>query len=82
MQEQGWFVYALYSEVSNIIYVGMSEHPEKRLEEHNKGKVRSTKAHKPWKKIFQEFIGDSGLARKKEKYYKSAVGKRKLKKLL
>ena len=77
-----WYVYSLYSYKSDIIYVGMSQDPEKRLLEHNNGKTRSTKAHIPWVKFFQEEIGERGKAREREKYYKSASGKKKLKKLL
>ena len=77
-----WYVYALYSPGSDIIYVGMSERPEERLEEHNRGKVKSTKGHIPWRKFFVVEAGDREAARRIEKYYKGASGKRKLRKIL
>jgi len=47
-------VYILKSLNYNHYYVGHSADVEKRLFEHNSGKVRSTKAYKPWKIIFTE----------------------------
>jgi len=78
-----WYIYAIYSKVSDIIYVGMSETPERRLQEHNSGKVRSTKAHTPWYCFYiEEAATDTEQSRKREKYYKSAAGKRFLRKEL
>jgi putative endonuclease len=77
-----WFVYVLRSEINEQLYVGMSESPDTRLLEHNKGKVRSTKSFRPWKRVFLEEVGDTVQARKREKYLKSGVGKEWLKKKL
>ncbi len=82
MENGAWWIYGLYSESSDIIYVGMSEQKDIRLKEHNAGKVKSTKAHVPWIKFFEEFIGSIEEARKQEKYYKNASGKRKLRTIL
>ena len=82
MEKSGWWVYAMISTKSHIIYVGMSEQVEQRVKVHNNGKVKSTKGHTPWECFFQEYIGDRVRAREVEKYYKSGVGKRKLKKML
>ena len=60
----------------------MAENIERRLQEHNKGKVKSTKYYKPWSLFYTEYVGNRSCARKKEKYYKAASGKRKLKLLL
>jgi putative endonuclease len=65
-----------------MIYVGMSEDPQRRLAEHNSGKVRSTKAHLPWVLFFTEQAVDSATARTKEKFYKSSTGKRSLRNFL
>jgi putative endonuclease len=70
-----WKVYAIYSLVNQIIYVGMSQEPDERLRQHNAKKVKSTKAYAPWKRFFlSESIGNTIEARKLEKYYKSASG--------
>lgn len=76
------FVYVLYSEKFDRRYVGMSSGIEKRLKEHNAGKTKSTKAFVPWKVIHTESFNDRISARKREKYLKSAAGRRDLKKIL
>jgi len=38
--------------------------------------VRSTKAFVPWIKVFQKRVGNREDARKVEKHYKSAAGRR------
>jgi hypothetical protein len=47
-------VYILKSLIDGSHYVGMSDNPVRRLEEHNRGKVTSTKAKIPWEKIYEE----------------------------
>ncbi len=75
-----YIVYAIKSEDSGRIYVGMSLDPKRRLKEHNSGKVFSTKGFRPWILIFFENCGTKRTyARKREKYWKSGIGKEKLK---
>ncbi|WP_200974974.1 GIY-YIG nuclease family protein [Echinicola sp. 20G] len=74
-------VYALRSEVAKRIYVGFTSDLERRLEEHNAGKTKSTKGFTPWKLIYKEEVESRALARKREKYWKSGIGKEKLKTL-
>jgi putative endonuclease len=68
--------------VDGRIYVGQTKEIENRIKEHNSGLTRSTKAYKPWKLFFQEKCQDRQEARKREKYWKSGIGKEKLKLLL
>ena len=76
-----WHVYVIKSELTGKTYTGMSRNPAQRLDQHNQGKVTSTKSGKPWKFIFLESgFTSSESARKREKYLKSAAGKRWLKK--
>jgi putative endonuclease len=75
-------VYALKNFVNAEIYVGISENPERRLKEHNSGKNRYTKAFMPWKILYTESHPDYAEARKREKYLKSAAGKKYLKNIL
>jgi len=52
-----FFVYILESEIDGSFYVGQTSNLNDRLERHNKGRNRSTKAKKPWKIIwFKEMI--------------------------
>ncbi|QIA06443.1 GIY-YIG nuclease family protein [Draconibacterium halophilum] len=75
-------VYAIQSEKDGRIYVGFTEDLDRRIGEHNSGKTKSTKGFTPWKLIFQQTCGYRIEARKLEKYYKSGIGKEKLKQLV
>jgi putative endonuclease len=76
-----YFVYAIKSEIDGRFYVGFSLDVIKRLNEHNSGKTKSTKGFRPWKIIFTQNCNTRAEARQLEKYYKSGIGKEKLKKL-
>ncbi len=80
--ENPFFVYAMVSQVDGRIYVGMSQVVDRRLGEHNAGKVKSTKGFVPWLLFFKELVGSAEQARFREKYYKTASGKKKLKTIL
>jgi len=82
MVQTEYYVYLIESESSGIWYVGLSHDPKKRLLHHNLGKSKFTSGHTPWKLLYSEKVGSLAEARKKEKYYKSAAGKRRLKKIL
>ncbi|MEK7091880.1 MAG: GIY-YIG nuclease family protein [Patescibacteria group bacterium] len=43
-----YYTYVLKSSFNNDIYVGSTENTDKRLRLHNLGKVKSTKACRPW----------------------------------
>ncbi|MEM6543017.1 MAG: GIY-YIG nuclease family protein [Bacteroidota bacterium] len=77
-----FFVYALWSEKYNKIYVGFSKNPDQRLREHNSGKSSFTKRYAPWSRFYLEKAETSVEARKKEKYYKSGWGRKRLKSIL
>jgi putative endonuclease len=77
-----YFIYVIESERNGIWYVGLSSDPKSRLNQHNGGKSKFTKGHLPWILIYTEKIGDLTEARKMEKYFKTAAGKRRLKKIL
>jgi putative endonuclease len=76
-----WFVYVLYSDDFDRYYTGMAEDTEKRLKQHNAGKTKSTKAYRPWRKIFEEKLPSRAEARKREIYWKSGDGREKIKRL-
>jgi putative endonuclease len=50
-----------------------------RLEAHNAGKVTSTRKFRPWRVVFQEGVEEYNDARKRELYYKTGAGRRKIK---
>jgi putative endonuclease len=76
------YVYVIESLSDQTWYTGMAIDPMTRMEEHNNGKNRFTKGHNPWKLIFTEEHPDWVAARKREKYLKTAAGKRWLQKFL
>jgi len=82
MIEDNFYVYAIFSQVDNRIYVGMSQNVSGRIQQHNAGKVTSTKHFVPWVLFFTQYAGSATEARLLEKYFKSATGKRKLRKIL
>ena len=75
-------VYVWQSLKNGTFYTGMSKGLERRLEEHNNGNSRYTKAYLPWKIIYFEEHKDWEESRKREKYLKSAAGKKWLTKKL
>ena len=77
-----YFIYVIESVRDGIWYIGLSSDPKSRLKQHNAGKSKFTKGHLPWILIYTEKAGDLPEARKMEKYYKTAAGKRRLNKIL
>lgn len=73
-------IYVLRSLKDSNLYVGCTSDIDKRLLEHSNGRVRSTKFRRPFKLIFKEECVDKYEAFRKERYYKTAKGKRELKK--
>ncbi len=61
------------------LYTGSTKDLKKRFEEHQLGKVFSTRNGGPWKLIYYEASELEKDARKREKYLKTAWGKRYLK---
>ena len=74
-----FFIYAIWSEKFDKIYVGMTKSPENRLKTHNAGKSSYTKKFLPWHRFYLEEVVSREDAIKKEKYYKSGWGRQKLK---
>lgn len=74
-------VYAISSQISKYIYVGLTSNLERRFFEHNSGKEKTTRSRRPFKIIYTERCEDRLSARKREKYFKSGIGKEFLKSL-
>ena len=75
-----YYVYAIQSLKKDWLYVGITDNLERRLEQHNKGYNRSTKPYLPFQLVYFEEKVDRKSARLREKYLKTASGKRWLKK--
>ena len=68
-------VYILLSEKDNKRYIGFTDNIERRLLEHNSGKVISTKNRRPLKLIYSEEYENKSEAMKREKEIKNKKGK-------
>jgi putative endonuclease len=73
------YVYVLRSQRDGQFYVGFTEDLKRRLVEHNTGRVDSTRRRTPLELIYYEACRDQRDATQREKYLKSAWGKRYLK---
>jgi len=49
-----YYVYIIHSQQKEVFYKGYTQHPEKRLFEHNNGLSRYTKGKDPWKMVYLE----------------------------
>jgi putative endonuclease len=65
-----WYVYIIKSLNKNWYYVGSTNSIERRLEEHNKKKVLSTKAYIPLKLVWEKEFSSEKEARAYEKLLK------------
>jgi len=74
------YVYVIESLTDGTWYTGIALHVHNRLKEHNAGKNRFTKGHRPWKIIYTEEQPDWTSARAREKYLKTSAGKKWLQK--
>jgi putative endonuclease len=77
-----YFVYILKSQTYQRYYIGSTENKEKRLSNHNAGKVKSTKSYKPWEIIRIEKYDTKTEALKRERQIKSYKGGNAFKKLI
>lgn len=66
-----YYIYILKSTKVNRYYIGCTSNIARRLNEHNSGKVSSTKAYSPWILIYTENFEDKSDAYKREKEIKS-----------
>ncbi len=75
-------VYILFSPDSVRTYVGQTEDVDRRVGQHNAGKVRSTKAYRPWTLFHVEFFGTRQQAKERELWFKTPAGRRRIAELL
>jgi len=68
-------VYLLKSTFGGINYVGISSDVDQRLNEHNSGKCKQTKKHRPWKLMVSISFNDEKTARRFERYLKTGSGR-------
>ncbi len=74
-----YYTYVLQSLKDLNLYVGYTNNLVKRVDDHNKGKVPSTKNRVPLKLIYWEGCLNQQDATRREKYLKTGWGKRYIK---
>lgn len=74
-------VYILLSQKDKRTYVGYTDNFERRFKQHNSGLVNSTKYRIPFKLFLKEEFQLKKEAKKRELWWKSGAGRRKLKEI-
>ena len=74
-----YHVYILLNVEKARTYTGVADDVNKRLAEHNAGRVKSSRPYRPYKVIHTESFETLREARQREKFYKSATGRRRSK---
>jgi len=73
------YTYVLQSLKDNQFYTGSTNDLRRRFDEHQEGKVSSSRRRRPFKIIYYEACLNDHDARIREKYLKTAWGKRYIK---
>ncbi len=74
--------YILQSTIDHRYYIGSCEDVEKRLNQHNTGRVRATKYGIPWDLVYKEQFENRKDAYRRELQIKSYKGGRAFKELI
>ncbi len=73
-----YYIYILKSIKDGRTYVGYTANLAERLKYHNSGRVPATKHRRPLKLLFSERFLTMAEAKKRESWWKSGAGRRKL----
>ena len=74
-----FYTYVLKSAKSGQLYTGSTNDLRKRFNQHNSGKSSYTAKRGPYELIYYEACSNEDDARTRERYLKTAMGKRYLK---
>lgn len=77
-----YYVYILLSQRDNKFYIGLTTNLKKRLQEHARGDVRSTRKRRYLKLIHYEYFISKKDAEAREKFLKSGYGHQQLREIL
>ena len=76
VEDRRYCVYAIQSETTGRLYIGQTDLLQRRIEEHNKDRVKSTKHESPWKLVAIEYFEKRSDARWAETRFKKSRGSR------
>jgi len=74
-----FYVYILISQKDNRFYIGYTNNLKRRLTQHAKGEVKSTKNRRPLKLVHYEYFIDEVDAKSREVFLKSGAGHKQIK---
>jgi len=77
-----YFVYILESRKDGTFYVGSTSHLSDRIDRHNQGRSKYTKAKRPWNLIYHEEHPDRSSAVLREKEIKARKSKEYIERLV
>ena len=77
-----FYIYILQSLITKKYYIGSCNNLGIRLERHNKGAVKSTKAFVPWKFVYKEVFNSRKEAIARERQLKSWKSRMMIEKLI
>ena len=73
-----FYLYILINQNGLKTYTGVTDNLDRRIQEHNKGKVKSSEPYTPYELLHSECFVSLGEVMEREKFYKSTTGRRKL----
>ena len=82
MKKLLYCVYVLYSLKDNNFYIGYTTNLHERLTSHITGNSQATEFRRPFTLLFCEYFLSKHDATRREKYFKTTVGKKTLKIML
>jgi len=74
-----FYTYVLKSKKDNKLYVGQSNNLRRRIIDHSKGVVLSTKHRRPLELVYYESCLNEKKSIKREKFFKTGFGRKFLK---
>ena len=77
-----FFVYCLYSETFDRLYIGQTDNIERRYKQHQSGYVLSTRRYLPYRLLYFEEMPDRASAIRREKELKVTKGRKFLRKFI
>ena len=74
-----YYVYWIIDRKNEKTYVGFTDDLERRIQEHKNGSTQTTRFFEEFEVHILEEVCERTIARQRERYWKSAAGRKKLK---
>jgi putative endonuclease len=70
-----YYIYIIRSKRDSKFYTGLAKNVSRRLQEHNSGRVKTTKGRRPFVLIYTEELKTLAESRAREKFFKTGEGR-------